>query len=111
MKKNDWKKREGVVYSTNGEYQYQQAPSDEGDTPISSKQQLRITLDRTGRAGKQVTIVSGFMGKSADREALCKLLKNKCGTGGSVKDLQILIQGDKRDQLIQILQQLGYKAR
>jgi translation initiation factor 1 len=110
-KKNDWKKRDGVVYSTNSEfnYEYQQ---DAPETSVPAKQEnLKVSLDKSMRAGKQVTLVSGFTGKTGDIEALGKLLKTKCGVGGSVKDREILIQGDHRDKIVQILIKEGYKAK
>ncbi|MDZ4715601.1 MAG: translation initiation factor [Cytophagales bacterium] len=111
MKKNDWKKRDGVVYSTDASFAYSGASEGEEETLEPGKQQLRILIDRSGRAGKQVTIVSGFVGSAKDREALCKTLKTRCGTGGSVKELEILIQGDCREKILQYLVQEGYKAR
>lgn len=111
MKKNDWKKREGVVYSTDANFSFQQAASSDADTLPPSQQILRVMLDKSGRAGKQMSIVSGFVGTIADLEALTKLLKTKCGVGGSFKDGEILIQGDVRDKLVQILSQAGYKVK
>jgi translation initiation factor 1 len=110
-KKNQWKNREGVVYSTDSNFSYQEGSAEEQSSLESSKQQLRVSLDKSGRAGKQVTLVTGFVGNAADREALCKKLKTKCGTGGSVKEGEILIQGDVRDKIMQVLIQAGYKAR
>jgi len=111
MKKNDWKKREGVVYSTDTNFYFQQAAASDADTLPPSQQILRVMLDKSGRAGKQMSIVSGFVGTIADLEALTKLLKTKCGVGGSFKDGEILIQGDVRDKLVQILSQAGYKVK
>ena len=111
MKRNDWKKREGVVYSTDSDFSFQHASSAEVETIPASKQNLKVFLDKSGRAGKQVTVVSGFVGTTTDLESLTKLLKTKCGAGGSAKDGEILIQGDVRDKLVSILSQLDYKVR
>lgn len=110
-KKNDWKKRDGVVYSTASDFDYQYQKEEEINTPPAQQQQLLIALDKSGRAGKQVTVVKGFTGKTGDIEELSKKLKAKCGVGGSVKDREILIQGDQREKLVKILQQEGYKAK
>jgi translation initiation factor 1 len=111
MKKSNWKKREGVVFSTDPSFNYQQEVNPEEVTLPPGRQLLRVELDRSGRAGKQVTLVSGFAGTANDHEVLCKLLKAKCGAGGSVKDGQILIQGDMRDKIGQALQKEGYKVK
>ena len=111
MKKNDWKKREGIVYSTNSEFSFQETSSEGIETLPPAKQNLKVFLDKSGRAGKSVTIVSGFIGTATDLESLTKVLKTKCGAGGSAKDGEILIQGDVRDKLVQILTQAGYKAK
>jgi translation initiation factor 1 len=110
-KKNDWKKRDGIVFSTSSDfnYAYQQEASD--NTLPSLKQNLKVQLDKSMRAGKQVTLVMGFVGKTGDLEALGKILKTKCGVGGSVKDGEIIIQGDHRDKIVQILTKEGYKAK
>lgn len=111
MKKNEWKKREGVVYSTDSNFSFQEAPSSEAETIPTSKQNLKVFLDKNERAGKKVTIVSGFVGTQADLETLTKLLKTKCGVGGAAKDGEVLVQGDVRDKVILILTQAGYKAK
>jgi translation initiation factor 1 len=110
-KKNDWKNREGVVYSTSSDFNYSYQQEDEAATLPPQQQQLKVLLDKSGRAGKQVTLVTGFVGTTADLETLGKTLKNKCGTGGSVKDGEIIIQGDFRDRVVQMLIKDGYKAK
>lgn len=110
-KDNDWKKREGVVYSTSNNFEYQYQSGNEQDTLPPQQQQLRVGLDNSGRAGKTVTLITGFVGATADLDALAKMLKTKCGTGGSAKDGEILIQGDVRGKVVEILQKEGYKAR
>ncbi len=110
-KKNDWKKREGIVYSTENSFDYSYQQNQQAKTLPSQQQNLRAMLDKSGRAGKQVTLVTGFIGTSDDLETLGKLLKSKCGVGGSVKDGEILIQGDVRDKVVQILIKEGYKAK
>ncbi len=111
MKKNDWKNRDGVVFSTNSDFAFNYPVSDEAETLSPHKQLLYVTLDKSGRAGKQMTIVSGFLGKSADLETLTKVLKTKCGVGGSCKDRAILMQGDVRDKIMELLLKQGYRAK
>lgn len=111
MKKSDWKKRDGIVYSTDPGYDYREPVTNEEATLPPAGQNLRVTLDTSGRQGKQVTVVSGFVGKTEDAEALCKKLKARCGTGGSVKSGDLLIQGDKRKQCGQALSEWGYRVR
>lgn len=110
-KKNDWKNREGVVYSTNSDFSYEYNQEEESETMPPQQQNLKVQLDKSMRAGKQVTLVSGFVGKTGDIEILGKMLKTKCGVGGSVKDREIIIQGDHRDKIVQILIKEGYKAK
>src|SRR6478736_1486493 len=105
------KNREGIVYSTNSDFEYNYQPDEETDTLPASKQLLKVLLDKSGRAGKQVTLVTGYTGKTGDLEVLAKILKTKCGTGGSVKDREILIQGDVRDKVVEILTKEGYRAK
>jgi translation initiation factor 1 len=110
-KKNDWKKRDGVVYSTDSNFGFSYQQNEEQTTLPPQQQNLKVMLDKSMRAGKQVTLVTGFVGMAADLEVLGKLLKTKCGVGGSVKDGEIIIQGDVRDKLLQVLQKEGYKAK
>src|SRR5690349_13309141 len=110
-KKNDWKKREGVVYSTESNFNFSYQQNEEAATLPPQQQNLKVLLDKNGRAGKQVTVVTGFIGGAADLESLTKILKTKCGVGGSSKDGEILIQGDVRDKVVLILQKEGYKAK
>ena len=86
MKTNDWKDRLGVMYSTNPDFQYNTGDTEEEDTLPKEKQALRISLDKRNRGGKMVTLITGFRGTSEDLTALGKLLKVKCGVGGSAKD-------------------------
>lgn len=110
-KTNDWKKREGVVYSTSDQFEYQEEGDSSSESLPPSQQNLKILLDKKSRAGKQVTLVAGFLGSNEDLKELGKLLKNKCGVGGTSKDGEILIQGDVRDKVVQILQEAGFKAK
>lgn len=110
-KKNDWKKRDGIVFSTAENFDFTYRENHEASTLPPQQQQLRVMLDKSGRAGKQVTLVTGFVGAEDDLVTLGKQLKNKCGTGGSVKDGEILLQGDFRDRVVELLQKDGYKAK
>lgn len=111
MASKNFKKRVDIVYSTNPQFNYQYDEKIEQETLPPQQQNLRIMLDRKQRAGKVVTLVTGFVGKTSDLEQLGKLLKTKCGVGGTVKDNQILIQGDFADKILQILVTNGYKAK
>lgn len=104
----DRKKRIGVVYSTNPDYEYSDDSQEEADTLPKNQQKLRLNMERAGRGGKTVTLVKGFVGSDKDINALCKLLKQKCGVGGSVKDGEIIIQGDHRQRLVEILKKEGF---
>lgn len=108
MKKNDWKDRLGVMYSTNPDFQYDKDEASEEETLPQEKQLLRISLDKRNRSGKSVTLVTGFRGTTTDLETLGKLLKMKCGVGGSAKDGEIIVQGDLRQKVLELLHKEGY---
>ena len=111
MADNDWKKRLGVVFSTNPDFQYEVEAAAEPATIEPCRQNLIVAIDRKGRAGKQVTTVTGFVGSSEDLAELGRMLKVRCGVGGTAKDGEIVIQGDFRDRVVTLLKELGYKAR
>lgn len=105
------KRPNGIVYSTNPDFKFEFDQNEDQETLAPQQQDLRVWIDRKQRAGKQVTLVTGFIGATDDLEVLGKLLKKKCGTGGSVKDGEILIQGDVCDKVMDILAKAGYKAK
>src|SRR6476469_8087920 len=108
MSKKNKPDNRGFVYSTDPNFQYQSDDNTEQETVSNDKQPLRIILDTKQRAGKAVTLITGFKGKEDDLDTLGKKLKNFCGTGGSVKDGEIIIQGDQREKVMQWLQKNGY---
>ena len=108
---NDWKSRLGVVYSTNPDFKYQTAAEEEADTLAPERQRLIVGIDRRNRGGKQVTLITGFVGGADDLKELSRVLKTKLGVGGSAKDGEITVQGDFRDKVVSILQGLGYNAK
>ncbi len=105
---NDWKKRLDIVYSTNPDYHYNDGSDEAAETIPKEKQVLRISLDKRNRKGKSVTLITGFVGTEDDLSDLGKLLKTKCGVGGSAKDNEIIIQGDHRQKVLDILVKEGY---
>ena len=110
-KKNRHKNRVGVVYSTNPDYNYAFADAFQAITPQNSEQELKVKLEKKGRAGKQATVVKDFNGTMEDLNALAKLLKSKCGVGGSAKDGEIIIQGNVVEKVIDILRKEGYNTK
>ncbi|SFC57257.1 translation initiation factor 1 [Parapedobacter composti] len=111
MKKKK-QKYTGVVYSTADNFVYQEEESTQEEVTLpNQQQQLRVMLDRKMRGGKVVTLVTGFVGTQADLEALGKRLKQQCGVGGSAKDGEIIIQGDFKQRVLQLLLDAGYRAK
>lgn len=110
-KKNDWKRREGVVYSTNPSFDYSFKDQLKGPGFSKDEEELHVRLETKGRAGKQATLVYNFQGTNQDLKKLEKLLKAKCGVGGSSKDDQILIQGNHVNKVMDILSAEGYAVK
>lgn len=110
-KKNNWKNRDGVVYSTESDFDYDYDDGYEAETLAPNEQILKVQLDKKARGGKQVTLITGFVGTEDDLKNLGKMLKSKCGVGGSAKDGEILIQGDVRQKVMDILNKDGYKIK
>ena len=108
-KKNQ--RREGIVFSTDPDFQYQETPQEAEETLAPSQQSLTVYIDRKQRAGKAVTIVEGFIGLNDDLKNLSKQLKTFCGVGGSEKDGLIMIQGEFKDKIAAWLKGKGYKAK
>jgi translation initiation factor 1 len=108
MMSNDWKDRLNVVYSTNPDFKYETAKEEEETTLPPQQQKLRVSLDRKNRGGKTVTLVTGFVGSEEDLKSLGKLLKSSCGVGGTAKDGEIIIQGDFKQRVLDLLITKGY---
>lgn len=108
MRNNDWKDRLNVVYSTNPDFRYEIRDEEETSTLPPPQQKLRVQLDRKNRGGKVVTLVTGFTGSDDDLKELGRLLKSKCGVGGTAKDGEIIVQGDFKQKVLDLLKQAGY---
>ena len=101
----------GIMYSTDPSFIYESVDDNVNEVIPNNQQDLRVMLDRKNRGGKAVTLITGFLGSDGDLETLTKMLKTKCGVGGSCKDGEVLIQGDFRDKVMQLLQKEGYKVK
>ena len=100
----------GLVYSTDPNFKMEQAQNEELDTLLPAQQKLKVRLDTKHRAGKAVTLIEGFIGTTSDKEELGKKIKTFCGTGGSVKEGEIIVQGDNRDKAMIWLQKNGFSS-
>ena len=105
---NDWKERLNVVYSTNPNFNYEMDDDEEQVTPAPAQQNLRVQLDRKNRGGKVVTLITGFVGTDNDLKDLGKFLKTKCGVGGAANDGEIIVQGDFKQKILELLKKEGY---
>ncbi len=105
------KSKNNIVYSTNPDYNYESDEESTEETLAPNKQKLRVLLDKKQRKGKVVTLIEGFVGTPDDLKELGKILKSKCGGGGSAKDGEILIQGDHRDKIMELLKTEGYQVK
>jgi translation initiation factor 1 len=105
------KERVDVVYSTNPDFEFTYDSNEEQETLSPQHQDLRVQLDRKQRNGKDATLITGFIGKTEDLEVLGKLLKQKCGVGGSVKDGEILVQGNQVQKIMNLLIEMKYKVK
>ncbi|AEE48188.1 translation initiation factor [Haliscomenobacter hydrossis] len=107
-KDNNNKGRSGVVYSTDPDFEYKYEEEEEVPEVAPNQQKLRVFIDRKQRGGKEVTLITGFAGPQSALEELGKFLKTKCGVGGSAKDGEIIVQGDHRERVVQLLLEKGF---
>jgi len=110
-KKKNKKKGGGFVYSTDPNFEPSEEENESQETLPPNQQDLRVSLDRKQRKGKEVTLITGFIGDSEDLKELGKTLKSKLGVGGSAKNGELIIQGDFRDEILSMLKENGYKAK
>jgi len=108
MKGNDWKDRLNIVYSTNRDFEYESYNEEEEETLPKDQQKLRVSIEKKGRGGKTVTLIKGFVGTEDDLKELAKSLKSQCGVGGTAKEGEIIIQGEFKQRIIDILKAKGY---
>lgn len=108
-KDNDWKDRLGMVYSTNPDYIFQEEHEPESEDISPEQQKLRVSVEKHGHGGKTVTIIRGYCGSEESLKELARSLKSYCGTGGAVKEGEILIQGELKEKIIERLKALGYR--
>lgn len=111
MKDNNWKDRLNVVYSTNPDFQYQQNEETQHETLPPQKQNLIVAIEKKNRGGKTVTLVKGFIGTDEDLAELGKKIKTKCGVGGSAKEGEIIIQGEFKNRIADLLKEWGYRVK
>jgi len=111
MKDNNWKDRLNVVYSTNPSFNYQHSGTESQETKVPEKQNLIVAIERKNRGGKTVTLVKGFVGSEDDLSDLAKKIKTKCGVGGSAKEGEIIIQGDFKVRVADLLKEWGYRVK
>ena len=105
------KEKLNVVYSTNPDFNYQFEETEETETLSKNQQKLYVSIDKKQRGGKEVTLVEGFIGSEEDLKELGKFLKSKCGVGGTVKEMEILIQGNFKDKIADLLLKEGYSVK
>lgn len=111
MSKKNKKKRIDVVYSTNPDYEYDYEDDGVEETLPPGEQNLKVRIEKKGRGGKTAVVVKGFIGSEVDLKDLAKTVKTKCGTGGSAKDGEIIIQGEMRNKVLEVLNKEGYNAK